>query len=408
MGRKREEVRIAGGDELGAARPFLRMLADHGPMTQTEMSRRLKVTTAATNLHFLRMAEEGLIEPVANDPHSGMGRPAKRWRIAAERNFSLGFVLLPPSLHVALADFNDRIVAEEQHDFNHYPDMAAKNELLCRLYRRLRDQAAAAGGKIRNIFYGVPGDPDWSSGALRRVVAMPELTGFNLRKTLHDNFGVFSRDYTFKHAEMLGELQTAKPDDIIMIVSWEMGLGIVFGSRLGILNNALPEPSSFRDIGHSRLVKDGRLCRCGLSGCLEAYSGGWVLLEALHGRAATLNEFMALVEQDDPEALAALAAAAGVLGHFLARLAALFSVNRIVISGPMERVFPRVRRHFEEGLLEVLTADELGRIHFVVRPLLDGAMVGGCLAARKLFFDPSFIDHDGRYNFEPFTPYPAR
>jgi predicted NBD/HSP70 family sugar kinase len=35
------------------------------------------------------------------------------------------------------------------------------------------------------------------------------------------------------------------------------------------------------ELGHIRIEKNGRPCQCGRKGCLEAYTGGWALMDML-------------------------------------------------------------------------------------------------------------------------------
>jgi predicted NBD/HSP70 family sugar kinase len=101
--------------------------------------------------------------------------------------------------------------------------------------------------------------------------------------------------------------------------------------------------SSAGEWGHTSLVYDGRPCRCGSRGCLEAYVGAEGILEryrqARGGRPAP--------GEDEESALTALLAAAGTskaaarvleetagyLGAGIANLVNLFNPERIVLAG---------------------------------------------------------------------------
>jgi predicted NBD/HSP70 family sugar kinase len=101
--------------------------------------------------------------------------------------------------------------------------------------------------------------------------------------------------------------------------------------------------SSAGEWGHTSLVYDGRPCRCGSRGCLEAYVGAEAVLDryrqARGGRPAPGS--------DEESALAALLAAAGsskaaarvldetagYLGAGIANLVNLFNPERIVLAG---------------------------------------------------------------------------
>ncbi len=127
------------------------------------------------------------------------------------------------------------------------------------------------------------------------------------------------------------------------------------------------------EIGHIRMVPDGRLCGCGQRGCLEQYASGRALVSDARSRA----------ESDDPQAEPLLAAAGDVeaitgqmitglarqgdpmcvdllrdvgqwLGEGIATLAAVLDPSVIAIGGGVaeagDLLLDPVRRAFEEHL----------------------------------------------------------
>jgi predicted NBD/HSP70 family sugar kinase len=101
--------------------------------------------------------------------------------------------------------------------------------------------------------------------------------------------------------------------------------------------------SSAGEWGHTSLVYDGRPCRCGSRGCLEAYVGA----EGILDRYRAARGGRAVPGEDEESALEALLAAAptskvaarvlsdtaGYLGAGIANLINLFNPERIVLAG---------------------------------------------------------------------------
>jgi predicted NBD/HSP70 family sugar kinase len=101
--------------------------------------------------------------------------------------------------------------------------------------------------------------------------------------------------------------------------------------------------SSAGEWGHTTIVYDGRPCRCGARGCLEAYVGAEAVLE----RYRQARGGRAVPGDDEQSSLAALIAAvprsrtaarildetAGYLGAGIANLINLFNPERIVLGG---------------------------------------------------------------------------
>ena len=105
----------------------------------------------------------------------------------------------------------------------------------------------------------------------------------------------------------------AGTDDLLYVMLSEgVGAGIVLGGRLhdGSTGTA-------GELGHLRVVADGRVCRCGARGCLETVVGKRALVSALahtRGPECTVDELLDLAEQGDAGALRLLTDAGQVDG----------------------------------------------------------------------------------------------
>jgi predicted NBD/HSP70 family sugar kinase len=117
--------------------------------------------------------------------------------------------------------------------------------------------------------------------------------------------------------------------------------------------------SSAGEWGHTTIVIDGRECRCGASGCLEAYVGAPGILTSYRlarrpRTAAPLDEYRALerlvgkVERGEKAALDVLGETGRYLGVGIANLVNLLNPDKIVLGGWAglmlgERLLPLVR-----------------------------------------------------------------
>ncbi|MGH3475072.1 MAG: ROK family glucokinase [Aeromicrobium sp.] len=127
------------------------------------------------------------------------------------------------------------------------------------------------------------------------------------------------------------------------------------------------------EIGHIRMVPDGRLCGCGQQGCLEQYASGRALVRDARWRAesadpqaepllATAGDVAAitgqmvtsLARQGDPMCVDLLRDVGQWLGEGLATLAAVLDPSVIAIGGGVadagDLLLEPVRRAFEEHL----------------------------------------------------------
>ena len=161
--------------------------------------------------------------------------------------------------------------------------------------------------------------------------------------------------------------------------------------------------SSGAEFGHITVVTGGRKCRCGASGCLEAYAGAEAILERygrpiadLHtgtgqDQEAALAELIA-ADDSSPVAAAILAETSQYLGAGLGSLINLFNPERVILGGwagllLSDRLLPAIREAACQHSLRHLfaaTSIELGQLGpwavalgaatLPVKHFLDGAL----------------------------------
>lgn len=127
---------------------------------------------------------------------------------------------------------------------------------------------------------------------------------------------------------------------VVLNLGTGVGAGIVLDGRVvrGFTNSA-------GEWGHTRLVLDGRRCRCGRRGCVEAYIGGYGLQETLreidpkHSLAAVPLQQDFIVglaeafQESEPAVVEALRRTARYLGAAIADLVAIINPERVVLTG---------------------------------------------------------------------------
>ena len=124
--------------------------------------------------------------------------------------------------------------------------------------------------------------------------------------------------------------------------------------------------SSAAEFGHITVAVGGRKCRCGASGCLEAYVGAAAILER-HGRPMAANDQeLALAELIDAAdtaqgAAAVLGEAARYLGAGIGTLVNLFNPERVIVGGWAglllgARLLPEIRESAKQHSLRHLFA----------------------------------------------------
>lgn len=108
------------------------------------------------------------------------------------------------------------------------------------------------------------------------------------------------------------------------------------------------------DIGHIQFGRGtGPLCRCGKTGCVEAYAAGWALARDLTARgfpAENARDVITLVEQQVPEAIQLLREAGRTLGEAAAATISMLNPGTLVIGGTLARA----SEHLLAGVKELV------------------------------------------------------
>ena len=139
-----------------------------------------------------------------------------------------------------------------------------------------------------------------------------------------------------------------RPNVVLYTVGTGIGGGIVLGGELFRGHFGIGG-----ELGHYRVVPDGRLCGCGLHGCLEQYASGSALTRFVRERATedpqsaqvllslgdgTIDGIVGAhiteaARKGDPASLAAFADVAGWLGQSMADLGSILDPEVFVVAG---------------------------------------------------------------------------
>jgi glucokinase len=228
-------------------------------------------------------------------------------------------------------------------------------EGIARLARRCLTQSGTDGGpeSVAPVAcgVGVAGQVEAGTG---RVLSAPNLRweGVPLGSRLEEALGLPVTVANDVRAATWGEWREGAgrglDDLVVLFVGTGIGGGVVSGGR--VLEGAGGEAG---ELGHTPLVFEGRPCRCGAQGCLEAYAGGWAVAERAAEAAREDREAGARLLRDaggapekitarhvseaaaEGDALATRLAAetARYLGRGLAGVANVFNPERIVLGG---------------------------------------------------------------------------
>jgi predicted NBD/HSP70 family sugar kinase len=176
----------------------------------------------------------------------------------------------------------------------------------------------------------------------------------------------------------------------LLYVSGEVGIGsgvIVDGQPL------LGAAGYAGEAGHTLINPNGRVCRCGATGCWETEAGELALLRRarVRGDASGVDAVAERAAAGDATALRAIAEVGRWLGVGIGNLVNLFNPELVVLGGLYERLFDRFAPFVQEGMsTRVLTAP--GELVTIVPSALgiDAALLGAAeLVLSGVIADPA-------------------
>ncbi|MCD4534691.1 ROK family protein [Nocardioides sp. cx-169] len=129
-------------------------------------------------------------------------------------------------------------------------------------------------------------------------------------------------------AELAHGRGLAHPDFLLVTIGTGIGGAIVHRGELWRGANGMAG-----EFGHVRVVPDGRVCECGLRGCLEEYASGNALTRLAGDAYEDGAAITAAATGGDPAAIQALASVGDWFGVGLAGLVGSFDPPVVVVGG---------------------------------------------------------------------------
>src|SRR5687768_5049186 len=328
----------------------MRALRRQGWISRSEISNITGWSKAKASQEIRSLIDKGYLVEIGEGVSQG-GRKPGLLRINNQLGYIAGIDIGATSLDIALADVTGSILqrCSEPTDVKLPPEavFGRCSELLLELIR-------TQGGtpeQMLGIGVGVPGPVDFARGVLVAPPLMPEWENFPIRdffkKTFVSAFVVVDNDVNIM---ALGEQRAGDGAGIDHLIFVKIGTGI----GAGIISNGKLHRGSdgcAGDIGHICVDKEGPLCACGNTGCLEAIAAGPAIaskaLEAArNGSSATLREMResnggtlrpedvnAACREGDQAALDIIRDSGQMIGDVLASLVNFFNPSHIFVGG---------------------------------------------------------------------------
>lgn len=325
----------------------LRQIIAHSPTSRQELTAASGLSLATVATLVGELIELRMITEVGFEDSAG-GRPRGLVAVNESGGALIGVDIAETYVHVELFDLSLNVLARADEDMR--PGESLPGQVVSHVAAAVGSvvaQAGIEGARVLGVGVSVPGQVDRDTGVseyapnwdwhdvplldlLSEVIAYPLYLDNPLRA------GAV--------AEMWFGAARGRGDAVVVNLGTGVGAGLALQGGLyrGVSNSA-------GEWGHTTLVLDGRLCRCGNHGCVEAYAGapGIMLNLAelspqsplLHpeDQTATIDALARGVDGDDPVAIEVVRETARYIGAGIANLVNVLNPEVVVLSSWVAR-----------------------------------------------------------------------
>ncbi len=332
----------------------LRSIILSGQTSRAELARESGLSVASVTNLVSELISEGLIVEAGSVASSG-GRPVTLLAPNPSGAYFLGADVGERGVAVELFDLSMTRVDREFRGGREGEPIEAIATDLDEAIEALRDRNPEAWDRLVGIGLGLPGIVEHDSEG--RQVLYAQSLGWPpipVSELVTHDIPIFAENgaKTQAMAELWDGAARGVSEALVVLLGRGVGLGIVTGGEL-----AHGLTSSAGEWGHVKIVRDGKLCRCGGRGCVEAYVGADAILDSWREAGGVfegsgwraIGELLEADQAGDPAAVAVVAELVATLGSALGGLVNLTNPERVVIGGwvglrLMETLADRVER----------------------------------------------------------------
>lgn len=326
---------------------FHRIRVEPG-VSQTEIIERTGFDKSTVSSIVSRFAEQGLVERHAKTNESRRGRPSEGLVIAPNAGILVGVEVEASEMIFVACGLDGAVLAEKVLPF----DGAVEGvEAFISAGTALVVEASGSSARVLGVGVSLPGLVN-SDGALVHVPVLGwrdiDILG-RLKATCP--FPVYVGN-DGKAAAMAEHMFGAciDMDNFIYMFS---GSGV--GGALFLDGTVYQGAGGLAgELGHIKIVPQGRFCTCGASGCLSAYLSAPALIEEISrlgpARPRSFDHIVELAEAGDTVVLNVLEHAGDVLGSAVSSLINIFNPPVVLLGGDIARAAPFLSNALDRAL----------------------------------------------------------
>ncbi|WP_270567972.1 ROK family transcriptional regulator [Clostridium beijerinckii] len=315
---------------------IIALLLKKNEITKLDISRLLDISITTVSTNITELKSEGIVEDVRSLESTG-GRKAIAIKLNENCRYSIGVALTPNHIKISLVNIKKKVIESMRVRHNNDGIENIVN-LLNENIDLLMKKYNLCSANLLGIGISLPGTVDFKEGIIKYSYLLGA-KDFNLKEKFEyldipvyvDNEANLSAYYEFLNKrDILRNL-------LYVSITEGLGLGIIINGKIYRGDN-----NSSGELGHTKIAIDGKKCKCGARGCLEAYASMNSLIddynEANSSNISDIDEFEERYNQNDKDAHDVLNGYLKTLSLGLSNLVMIFDPSSIVIGGDINNL----------------------------------------------------------------------
>lgn len=367
----------------------------NGDCSIADFSKELSVSVPTVTKLVAELISDGYLTDKGKVGTSG-GRRPNTFGLNPDAGYFVGVDVARQHIHIAIADFTGNLKFFIQDIAFVLEANADSFRTICKKIKEVVTGSDIPWNKVLGVGISLSGRVNPEKGfSLSYFVSddIPLKDIFQRELGIPVNIENDSRAMTY--GEYMSFSADSDPDMLFVNLSWGLGMGMILDGKLYYGKSGFSG-----EFGHTPMLENNIICRCGKIGCLETGASGsaltkWILNRLNEGRRSslyniykengdiTLQNVLDAVEDEDVLAIEGIGAIGETLGRGIAGLINIFNPGLVVIGGRLivgrDYLMLPIRTAINKYSLSKVSADTKIRFSRLGR---SAGAIGDCLLSR--------------------------
>ncbi len=382
---------------------ILRLIWREHKISRAEISRQLDLSRSTVTEIIKELLPTGLVAEVGSGESSG-GRKPILLQFQDDAKVILGIDIGATHVSVAMTNLRGKLLLWKEQDYPVRENPEGTHKLIDELCNECFSILKHGSKMLLSIGVSVPSPVDPIRPEYLSETIIPAWHGKSGLERLREKYGV---PVYLDNDANLGALAEhwwgvgKNVNDLIFIkISSGIGAGYIFGGKLYRGSKGIAG-----EMSHMPIDPNGRLCGCGLRGCLGTVISAWALKERigtlanLYPESPLLNGSPSIIDienaalNNDLLAIQIVSEATTYLTSAITSLVNLLNPDMIIIGGSLSRlgelvINPIQQKIDESALVSSVSKTKLGTSALGSKGIAIGAAT---LAIEQAFIDPKIL-----------------